>query len=92
MSKRKSYMKIIEPSTFLLIGISIGIILIWPGIVTFEGRRCFLKIIKDSSDGSISLNTLFSIKTSYIFKIKNQKNKYVKGLLVGDYCFRKFQD
>ena len=75
---------------FFILGIFLGIFTVWPGFVTNEGRRCFYKIVKDGSDGNVSLNTIFSIRPGYLVKINNSKNKYFKLLLVGDYCFRKF--
>jgi len=71
-------------------GLSIGIILIWPGILSVNSRKCFFKILLDGSDGSVSVGTILSLNTNYLFKIKNTKNKYLKILLIGDSCFRKF--
>ena len=75
---------------FLFLGFSLGIILCWPGILTRKGRECFIRIINDGIDGDISLNTVFSIKPKYLFKINNAKNKYYKILLLSDHCLRKF--
>ena len=68
----------------------IGVVSIWPGIVTNDGRKCFIKIIKDGSDGSVKLSTIFSITPNYLMKIKNAQNNYSKVLLIGDFCFRRF--
>ena len=73
-----------------IIGFSIGIISIWPGIISGNSRKCFLKILMDGSDGSIKLETLLSINPNYLLKVKNTNNKYLKILLIGDSCFRKF--
>ena len=89
MVKRKSYIYYFVPSLFFLIGLSIGFILIWPGLLKTENRNCFFNIIKDGSDGSVSIGTIFSIEPKYLFKINNVKSRYSKILLVGDYCFRK---
>ena len=89
MGKRKSYKNYFVNSLFLFTGLSIGIILIWPGILNFENRRCFLKIIKDGSDGKVSIGTILSIEPNYLLKINNAENKYIKILLIGDQCFRK---
>ena len=67
-----------------------GIFSIWPGIISTRSRKCFFDILKDGSDGNVQLNTLLSINTSYMLKIKNEKNNYLKVLLIGDSCFRKF--
>ena len=67
-----------------------GIFSIWPGIVSTRSRKCFFDILKDGSDGNVKLNTVLSIKPSYMLKIKNEKNNYLKVLLIGDSCFRKF--
>jgi len=73
-----------------IIGFSIGVISIWPGIISGNSRKCFLKILMDGSDGSIKLETLLSINPNYLLKVKNTNNKYLKILLIGDSCFRKF--
>ena len=75
---------------FLTIGFILGIGAIWPGLFTERGRKCFIKIIKDGSDGNVSLVTIFSISPNYLLKIKNEENRYYKILLIGDNCFRKF--
>ena len=73
-----------------IIGFSIGVISIWPGIISGNSRKCFLKILMDGTDGSIKLETLLSINPNYLLKVKNTNNKYLKILLIGDSCFRKF--
>ena len=70
-------------------GFSIGVISIWPGIISGNSRKCFLKILMDGSDGSIKLETLLSMNPNYLLKVKNTNNKYFKILLIGDSCFRK---
>jgi len=67
-----------------------GIFSIWPGIISTRSRKCFFDILKDGSDGNVQLNTVLSINPSYMLKIKNEKNNYLKVLLIGDSCFRKF--
>ena len=88
MAKRKAYKKFIYALIFLS-GLSLGILSIWPGILKNENRKCFIKIIKDGSDGKVSIETVFSIEPQYLIKINNARNKYNKVLYVGDYCFRK---
>ena len=73
-----------------ILGFSIGVISIWPGIISGNSRKCFFKIIKDGSDGSVKIGTLLSINPNYLLKIKKTKNKYLKILLIGDTCFRRF--
>ena len=73
-----------------ILGFSVGVILIWPGTISGNSRKCFFKILLDGSDGSVRVGTLLSINTNYLLKIKNTKNKYLKILLIGDSCFRKF--
>ena len=90
MNKKKLRMGLIQSIFFLLTGFLFGIGAVWPGVITESGRRCFLKVIRDGSDGNVSLNTIFSITPNYLLKIKNAKNKYFKVLYVGDFCFRKF--
>ena len=87
--KREKF-KFFQSFFFLIIGAILGVGVIWPGIITETGRKCFLKVIKDGSDGNVSLGTIFSITPNYLLKINNAKNKYTKILLVGDFCFRKF--
>ena len=73
-----------------ILGLSVGIISIWPGIISGNNRKCFFNILLDGSDGSLRVGTLLSINSNYLLKIKNTKNKYLKVLLIGDSCFRKF--
>ena len=91
MRKKKIYKVIyFQIIPILILGFSLGVISIWPGIVSGNSRRCFYKIIKDGSDGSVKVSTLLSINPNYLLKIKNTKNVYLKILLIGDSCFRKF--
>ena len=91
MRKRKFhktfYFQIIP---IFILGFSVGIISIWPGIISGNNRKCFFNILLDGSDGSLRVGTLLSINSNYLLKIKNTKNKYLKILLIGDSCFRKF--
>jgi len=73
-----------------IFGFFIGLMSIWPGIISGNSRKCFLKILLDGSDGSVRVGTLLSINSNYLLRIKNTKNKYLKILLIGDSCFRKF--
>ena len=81
------YFKIIP---IFVLGFSIGVITIWPGIISGNNRKCFIDILKDGSDGDIQLKTILKVKHDYLLKIKNAKNRYFKVLLVGDSCFRNF--
>ena len=89
MGKRKSCKNYFFCSLFFLIGLSTGVFLIWPGIFKNTNRNCFFKIIKDGSDGSVTIGTILSIEPKYLLKISNAKSKYTKILLIGDQCFRK---
>tara|TARA_B100000945_G_C20003462_1_gene422113 strand:+ start:181 stop:456 length:276 start_codon:yes stop_codon:yes gene_type:complete len=91
MPRRKYKLRNFQPFMFFFIGLIMGIVSIWPGLISQSGRKCFLKIIKDGSDGSVSLGTVFSISPNYLLRISNEKNKYNKVLLIGDFCFRKAQ-
>ena len=71
-------------------GVCIGIISIWPGIISGPSRKCFYNILKDGSDGNVNLNTILQINPNYLLQIKNENNIYFKILLIGDSCFRKF--
>ena len=84
-SKRNKLFNVI----FFLTGFSLGIILIWPGILKNESRRCFYRIISDGSDGKVNMGTILSIDPNSLIKINNAKNTHGKILRIGDYCFRK---
>tara|TARA_A100000164_G_scaffold379873_1_gene425495 strand:- start:2025 stop:2297 length:273 start_codon:yes stop_codon:yes gene_type:complete len=89
MGKTKYKFKALKYFMFLLVGMLLGVGAIWPGIIRETGRKCFFKTIQDGSDGRVSLETIFSISPNYLLKINNEKNKYNKILLIGDFCFRK---
>ena len=89
MSLRKSKIKNLINTLFFLIGLSIGVLLIWPGVLQSDSRRCFFKIINDGSDGKVKIGTILSIDPNSLVKINNAKNTYDKILRIGDYCFRK---
>lgn len=89
MTRKKAKISNLISSLFFLTGLSIGILLIWPGILNSENRRCFFKIVKDGSDGKVSVGTILSIDPNSLVKINNAKNTYGKVLRIGDYCFRK---
>lgn len=89
MSPRKSQINNLINTLFFLTGLSIGFLLIWPGILKSDNRRCFYKIINDGSDGEVNIGTILSIDPSSLVKINNAKNTYDKILRIGDYCFRK---
>ena len=89
---RKNFLKVfyIKNLSILVLGFSLGVIAIWPGIISSDSRKCFFSIIKDGSDGSIQIKTILLVNPNYLLRIKNAKNEYWKVLLVGDACFRKF--
>ncbi len=89
MTGRKIKLRFIKSFVLLIFGIILGVGALWPGLITQKGRKCFLKKIQDASDGNVSLETIFSITPNYLLKIHNEKNKYNKVLLIGDFCFRK---
>ena len=89
MSRRKSKINRFINTLFFIVGLSIGVMLIWPGILKNDNRKCFFKIIGDGSDGKVSVGTILSIDPSSLVKINNAKNSYGKILRIGDYCFRK---
>ena len=64
-----------------IIGFSVGVISVWPRIISGESRKCFYKILLDGSDGSLRVGALLSINSYYLLKIKNiknNKNKYLR--------------
>ena len=89
MYRRKSKLRILQSFIIFFVGFIMGIGSIWPGLFLNSGRRCFFQIIKDGSDGSVSLGTIFSISPNYLLRISNEKNIYSRVLLIGDFCFRK---
>ena len=89
MGRKKSKINNLINTLFFLTGLSIGIILIWPGLLKNNNRKCFINIIKDGSDGKVTMGTILSIDPNSIVKINNAKNAYDKVLRIGDYCFRK---
>ena len=89
MSPKKLKKNNILNVLFFLAGLSIGIILLWTGLLNNENRRCFITIIKDGSDGKVKVGTILSIDPNSLIKIRNAKNTYRKILRIGDYCFRK---
>ena len=90
MRKKKFYKLIyFQIIPIFIVGYSLGVISIWPGVISENSRKCFYTILKDGSDGSVKVKTLLSINPNYLIKIKNTKNKYSKVLLVGDSCFRR---
>ena len=89
MNRKKSRKNNLINILFSITGLLVGIILIWPGILKNDNRRCFFKIIQDGRDGKVSVGTILSIDPSSLVKINNAKNKYGKILRIGDYCFRK---
>ena len=91
MIKKNFYRKFyIQRITIFSLGFIVGIITIWPGIISGTSRKCFYSILKDGSDGNVKINTLLKINPRYLLKIKNEKNIYLKILLIGDSCFRGF--
>ena len=88
--RKKLQIKYLKYFLFFLLGMTFGIGAIWPGVFTNKGRECFFETIKDGSDGSVTLNTIFAISPNYLLKINNARNNYLKVLLIGDYCYRKF--
>ena len=90
--RRKDFLKVfyIKNLSILFLGFTIGVIAIWPGIISRNSRKCFFSILKDGSDGNIQIKTILLINPNYLLRIKNAKNEYWKVLLVGDACFRKF--
>ena len=90
--RRKIFLKFfnIKNLSILVLGFTLGVIAIWPGIISRNSRKCFFNILKDGRDGSIQIKTILLVNPNYLLRIKNAKNDYLKVLLVGDSCFRKF--
>ena len=90
--RRKNFLKVfyIKNLSILVLGFSLGVIAIWPGIISINSRKCFFNILKDGSDGNTQIKTILLVNPTYLLRVKNAKNEYWKVLLVGDTCFRKF--
>ena len=90
--RRKIFFEVfnIKKLSILVLGFTLGVIAIWPGIISRNSRKCFFNIIKDGSKGNIQIKTILLVNPNYLLRIKNAKNDYWKVLLVGDSCFRKF--
>ena len=88
---KKKYQKKIKLIFFFIFSISLGTIIFWPGILSHKSRQCFIKIIRDGSDGKVSMKTILSIKPNYLLRIGKTTNKFKKILLVGDYCFKNYK-
>ena len=80
----------IQIIAIFILGFSIGVISIWPGIISGNSRKCFFNILKDGSNGSMKIRTILTINPNYLLKIKKTKNKYLKILLIGNSCFQRF--
>ena len=52
---RNSNVRFLQYFSLLALGIILGVVAIWPGLITEKGRKCFLKIIQDGRDGNLSL-------------------------------------
>ena len=89
MGKRNLFKNHIFNVLIFFTGFSAGVILIWPGILTIDNRKCFFDILKDGSDGKVSLGTILSIEPNYLLKINKAETRYKKLLLIGDQCFRR---
>ena len=90
--RRKIFLKVfnIKKLSILVLGFTLGVIAIWPGIISRNSRKCFFNIIKDGINDNIQIKTILLVNPNYLLRIKNAKNDYWKVLLVGDACFRKF--
>jgi hypothetical protein len=89
MGRKKSKINNLINILIFLMGLSTGIIMLWPGVLKNNNLKCFFNIIKDGSDGKVTMGTILSIDPNSLVKINNAKNSYDKVLRIGDYCFRK---
>ena len=71
MSKKKFYkvfyLKIIP---IFVLGFSLGVIAIWPGLVSGNSRKCFFDILKDGSDGDVEFKTIPQLNPTIYLKLK----------------------
>ena len=87
--RRKNFLKVfyIKNLSILVLGFSLGVIAIWPGIISRNSRKCFFNIIKDGSDGNIQIKTILLVNPNYLLRIKNE---YWEVLLVEMLVFGNF--
>ncbi len=71
MIRRKLKINNLFYALIFFTGLSLGIILIWPGILKVQNRKCFFEILQDGSDGKVSIGTILSIEPNYLLKIKS---------------------
>ncbi len=72
---------------FLFIGIFVGLILSWPGMLISKNWKCFNDILVKSTENKVSIKALLEFSPSYLIKTKNRKMPS-KLRIVADACFR----
>ena len=73
---------------FFLFGISTGLWISWPGILSPNNWKCFNYIIAKSADEKISIKAALATPPNYLFRRKKKKNISSKIRIVSDACFR----
>ena len=72
---------------FLLAGILLGTSISWPGIILLDNWKCFVNIIKRSSEEKISMKAALAVSPNFL--LKGEKQTTISKLrVVGDACFR----
>ena len=82
MSRKKSKINNFINTLFFLTGLLMGIVLIWPGILKNDNRKCFINIIEDGSDGKVTMGTILSVDPNSLLRINNAKNTYDKVSII----------
>jgi len=72
---------------FFLFGVFLGSWISWPGIISSEDWKCFIKIINDSRQDKLSLKAALSITPKFLLK-SDSMDYFSKLRIVGDACFR----
>ena len=72
---------------FFLFGIFLGSWISWPGIISSENWKCFIKIINDSKQDKLSLKAALSITPKLLLK-SDLRDNFSKLRIVSDVCFR----
>ena len=72
---------------FFLFGVFLRSCISWPGIISSEDWKCFIKIINDSRQDKLSLKAALSITPKFLLK-SDSMDYFSKLRIVSDACFR----
>ena len=81
------YLRNMKGFFFFLFGILLGSWISWPGIISTENWKCFIKIINDSKQDKLSLKAALSVTPKFLLK-SDSMDYFSKLRIVSDACFR----